>query len=281
MAKSTSTKLKQLPWGEGNMSITKAGTIEYKKVIKLEDGSHVRKSVNGRTQRECLDKMKAVEIQLLKEGPKRKYRRILKDELLSWLEKVKKPVLKVQSYQRLKSTINNQIINSPIGHLRYQSVRTEELQNLMDILNEAGLSHSTIKKTYDCLNEFYRYVSARDKFDNPMLLVIMPTVNNVHAVSKEISFFEEDDIKKLIEEAGIRYHTGRLKYRYGYIICANMYLGLRIWGRLFLRYRGSGLFRIDISFFKYGRVKKRPWRVLKSTLFSAHRFAKECYNIEL
>lgn len=196
MAKSTSTKLKQLPRGEGNMSITKAGTIEYKKVIKLEDGSHVRKSVNGRTQRECLDKMKAVEIQLLKEGPKRKYRRILKDELLSWLEKVKKPVLKVQSYQRLKSTINNQIINSPIGHLRYQSVRTEELQNLMDILNEAGLSHSTIKKTYDCLNEFYRYVSARDKFDNPMLLVIMPTVNNVHAVSKELSFFEEDDIKK-------------------------------------------------------------------------------------
>jgi integrase len=75
----------------------------------------------------------------------------------------------------------------------------------------------------------------------------------VHAVSKEISFFEEDDIKKMIEEAGIRYHTGRLKYRYGYIICANMYLGLRIGELLALKWKDIDL---DNGTFLLGKLNK-------------------------
>ena len=108
------------------MSITKVGTIEYKKVIKLEDGSHVRKSVNGKTQRECLDKMKAVEIQLLKEGPKRKYRRILKDELLSWLEQ--REMLDVSSLSETISEDDERDLEARLGvtETGYEQVEQRE-----------------------------------------------------------------------------------------------------------------------------------------------------------
>lgn len=83
--------------------------------------------------------------------------------------------LKGQSYRRLEGTINNQITNSDIGHMRYLSIDLEDIQKVINNLNKKRYSHSTIKKTYDFLNDFFKYVSARDKIGNPMLLVSMPT----------------------------------------------------------------------------------------------------------
>ena len=80
---------------------------------------------------------------------------------------------------------------SMIGHYYYQSISSSELQQVINELNDNYMSHSSIKKVYDCLNGFYRYVCARDKIDNPMLLVVMPTTNNINAETKIIEFFVE------------------------------------------------------------------------------------------
>ena len=154
-----------------------------------------------------------------------------------WLVTVKKPVLKSQSYKRLESVIKNQIGKSDIAHIRYQTLTSDEIQAVINKLNEDNYSHSVIKKTYDCLNEFYRYISAKDKIDNPMLLVVMPTTNNIKAETKTVEFFEQDDIEKFINECGATYNTGTYKYRYGYALAANIYMGMRIGELLALQWK--------------------------------------------
>lgn len=230
-------KIPKLPYGEGTISIYNDTLLIYKKNIKLKDGTRIRKSVYGETPRECMQKMREVEGILKKKNITTSDKEILYDAMIKWLETTKKSTLKEQSYKRLKSVIDNQIGKSNIGHMRYQSVSTEDIQEVINELNENNYSHSTIKKSFDTLNDFYRYSSAKDKFDNPMLLVTMPTQDNVKVETKQIEFFEQSDIDKFIEECKARYNTGTLKYKSGYALAANIYLGMRIGELLALQWK--------------------------------------------
>lgn len=216
-------KLPKMPYGEGSMSIRSDGTIMYRKRIGTPKKE---KTVYGLTPKECIQKMKDEEA-LLKKKIIDQDKSTLSDAMLFWLDTVKKSTLKSQSYSRLLSTIKNQIEKSNIGYIRYKNITTDEIQQLINQLNEDNYSHSTIKKTYDALNAFYRYASAKEKFDNPMLLVVMPTESNIKTETKEVIWFEQDDIDKFIEEACTTWKNGNQKYLYGYILAANIYLGLR------------------------------------------------------
>jgi site-specific recombinase XerD len=229
-------ELPKLPYGQGSFAYTDTGKIVYRKKIDLPDGRKVRKNVTCDTVRECMSSMTKIEKELIKQNKVEK-NELLCDAMIKWLEIVKKPTLKAQSYVRLESTIRNQIFNSPIGHIRYNTVTSEEIQSLINELNEKNYSHSSIKKTYDCLNNFYRYVSAKDKIDNPMLLVEMPITDYIKAETKTIEFFEQDDIDKFIKECSAKYNTGTLKYRSGYAIASNIYMGMRIGELLALQWR--------------------------------------------
>ena len=70
-------------------------------------------------------------------------------------------------------------------------------------------------------------ISIKDKFHNPMELVLMPRRTNIKVEQKEIEWFEKEDIDKFVEACGTKYNSGRIKYKYGYILAANIYLGLR------------------------------------------------------
>lgn len=226
-------KLPKMPYGEGSMSLRPDGTIMYRKRI----GEPKReKTVYGSTPKECIQKMKDEEA-LLRKKVVDQDKVSLVDAMLSWLDTVKKPTLKSQSYTRLKSTIQNQIEQSDIGYIRYKNITTDDIQELINHLNEENYSHSTIKKTYDALNAFYRYASAKEKIDNPMLLVVMPTTNNVKAETKSIVFFEKEDIEKFIAVCETKYKTGSYKYKYGYALAANIYLGMRMGELLALQWQ--------------------------------------------
>lgn len=229
-------ELPKLPYGQGSFSYARNGKIEYKKKIELSDGRKIRRSVTGNTIRECMNEMAKLEKELIKQSKQAK-NETLYDAMNAWLVAVKYPTLKTQSYRRLESVVRNQIEKSPIGHTRYNMVTNEEIQSLINKLNTEKYSHSTIKKVYDCLNDFYRYISAKDKIDNPMLLVNMPTIDNIKAETKTIEFFEQKDIEKFINECGARYNTGTLKYRAGYAIAANIYMGMRIGELLALQWQ--------------------------------------------
>lgn len=223
-------ELPKLPHGQGSFHYYSNNTkIQYKKNIELSDGTKVYKSVTGLSVKECMKKMNELQKQL-QNSVVNNSKKNLNDALNDWLSSVKRGQLKATSYIRLKSTIKNQIEPSEIGHSRYQDIRTEELQNFITYLNEEKhYSHSVIKKTFDCLNEFYRYKAIIDKFDNPMLLVEMPSRNNIIKAEKEIEFFEQDDIERFIDEASKKCQNKiTQKYKYGYVLASNIYLGMRI-----------------------------------------------------
>ena len=177
---------------------------------------------------------------------------VLCDAMYKWLNEVKKPHLKKQSYDRIAHTIKNQIETSDIGFCRYQTITTDELQLLITILNEKGYSHSVIKKTYDALNAFYKYISAKDNIKNPMELVVMPTNANVLKEDKEIVWFEKEDIDLFVKEAHARHNTGSPKYMGALVLAANIFMGLRIGELIALQWK-------DIDFEKNFVYVTKTW----------------------
>ncbi len=218
--------LPDLPYGEGTMFHYKDDIICYRKTLKLKNGQSVRKTIYGKSPVECIKKMLEAEHEL-ESGAKKKSNQTLIDGIMSWLNITHKPTIKPQSFQRLVGTAKNQIEPSNIGHIRYSDVTAEEIQEFINSLNSQELSHSSIKKAYNLLGAFYKYVSARDGFNNPMLLVKMPKVSNILKETKEVEWFERDDIDKFIEVCESKFPNGKLKFRYGYALAANMFMGLR------------------------------------------------------
>lgn len=145
-----------LPRGMGSMVFTKDGTIEYKRVLTLKNGEKTRRTVHGNTQLECMKKMEELEKEL-NTNNKPKNKQTLVEAMYEWMELKKRPILKEQAYKREIGTIKNQIGRSRIGHYRYQTIKPEEIQAVLNDLNNKEYSYSVIKKTYDSLNAFYRW----------------------------------------------------------------------------------------------------------------------------
>lgn len=217
-------KLAKLPRGEGSFNYRPNGSVEFKKYVHVDNGT-VRIVVYGKTEQECMEKMRKKEAEL-KEQSHFKSTQLLGEALVEWVNKVKKNTIKKQSYDRLLGTAK-QVSNADIGHRFYTDVTTKELQDYIQRLVDKRYAWSTIKKEYDLLNAFYRYTAERDQFRNPMTLVVMPRRSNVKVETKEIEWFEKDDIDKFVKACGARWNTGRLKNKYAYALAANIYLGLR------------------------------------------------------
>ena len=218
--------LPKLPYGQGVFTEINEDTIEFRKTIKLKNGSKIRKAVYAQTPKKCMEKMAEIEKELNKKNKSADFK-VLVDAITEWLENTHKQTVKVQTYNRLLVTVRNQIDQSDLGHMRYQSVTGDDIQKLLNDLNEKNYSHSTIKKTHNLLNAFYRYVSTRDDIPNPMDIVTMPSVSNIKAETKEIEWLEEDEIQRFIAASGATYNNLNNKFKYGYILSANIYLGMR------------------------------------------------------
>lgn len=225
-----------LPRGLGSMHWTENNTLEYKRVLTLANGTKQRKTVHGETPEDCMKKMDKLKDRLDKALPLSPDKQTLYEALLIWIEK-KRPRLKEQAFNRELGTINNQIGNADIANYRYQTITSGEIQVFLNGLNEKGYSYSVIKKSYDTLNAFYRDISKRDKFDNPMDFVEVWKKANVKATEKRIEYFDEDDIIKFLLQADEKYSTGRPKYPMGNALAANIFLGLRIGELLALQWK--------------------------------------------
>lgn len=225
-----------LKHGEGSIRTQKNGKLNLRKTVKLKNGEKKDVSVTGKSLVECLEKMKKKEL-LLNQNLFDQENKILCDAMYEWLENVKKPTITSQSYNTIKKTIKYQIEKSEIAHLRYKSIRTMELQTFVNELNTVKkYSYSTIRKTYLALSAFYKYSSAVNKYENPMANVVMPSEKNVIKQSKEIQYLAETDIIKFVKTACEEYKSGQLVFKYGPVIAANIFLGLRISELLVLRW---------------------------------------------
>lgn len=284
-----SPTIPKLPRGLGSMCLTKNNTIEYKKCIHLKDGTQKRLTVHGNTPSECIQKMSEREQDILNNSPQPPQKQTLYDAMILWLESTKKYELKPQAYRRELGTIRNQIGSSKLAHFRYQSITPEEITQLLNELNDKGYSYSVIKKTHDSLSAFYRHMSARYKFDNPMLFVSCIKKEYVNKPVKEMSFFTLEDIERFVAYIDTRYKNGKLKYPTGYALAANIFLGLRIGELLALQWKdidfekktisvSKTLIEIDNPKYDANNVEEMKKKEIKKVLFTIQSSTKTKHN---
>lgn len=284
-----SPTIPKLPRGLGSMCLTKNNTIEYKKCIHLKDGTQKRLTVHGNTPSECIQKMSEREQDILNNSPQPPQKQTLYDAMILWLESTKKYELKPQAYRRELGTIRNQIGSSKLAHFRYQSITPEEITQLLNELNDKGYSYSVIKKTHDSLSAFYRHMSARYKFDNPMLFVSCIKKEYVNKPVKEMSFFTLEDIERFVAYIDTRYKNGKLKYPTGYALAANIFLGLRIGELLALQWKdidfekktisvSKTLIEIDNPEYDANNVEEMKKKEIKKVLFTIQSSTKTKHN---
>lgn len=246
MAKAKSVRdidIPKLPHGEGTISVFNDNLLVYKKVVCV---GNIKKriSVYGETIREVLDSMKTKEKELSKKKTD-EVKETLSDAISSWLRLYKQPDLKSKSYDRIECTYKNQIMGTNLGNMRYQSIDNEDIQEHLNELVKKEYAWSTIKKAYDLLNEFYAYQVAKGNIEaNPMLLVKMPSKENVLKPEKDIEFFDEEDIQRFIIEATrMMKHRNLPTYGLGNAFVFMMFTGVRAGEAIALRWG-------DISFDK-------------------------------
>jgi len=153
---------------------------------------------------------------------------------------VKKIAIKQTSYERLESTFYCHI-KPRIGNVKMQDLTGEHFSNkVMKAMMADGLSYSSVKKVYDCMNAICKYaVIKRDLKFNPLDAIELPSKANFDTNDDtEGSFcaFNASERVKFIEECRKTYSTGKPVYTnaQGFILILNT--GLRIGELLALKW---------------------------------------------
>lgn len=143
-----------------------------------------------------------------------------------WFKTFVKPRLKRGSSDRIKTTLEYQVCPY-IGHKKMDEITLFDIQNMINTIMIKGLSYSTAKKAYEAVNACYRIYRINFKSShNPCEGVQLPQ-NKKKKVS-DITFFDEEQCKKICEESVRCHSNGTPVYRLGNAIIVLMYTGLRI-----------------------------------------------------
>ena len=210
--------------GTGNVYQKSDGTwIGRMTVGKQADGRPKIKYFSGKTEAEVKRKIRDFN----KSNELVDYKKVSLEEYLNnWLSVYKRAELKNTSYDRLESTARNHVIPN-FGYLQMADITADDIQPFFTNARDSGLSYSSVKKIYDCLNSMFNFATARDDIrKNPMLLVTKP--KSEHYSKNEIRFFTEKESKRISEECGRQYATGRLVYPYGDAFILIQNTGLRM-----------------------------------------------------
>ena len=208
------------------------GVVWYKD----EKGERKRKSFSGTTKAEVNKKMTDYitkfeeEIIDAIEGNK-----TVKDSLLNYLQVFKYPNVERVTYDRNEQIYKNQIVPY-MGKLIVSNITGADIKRLISTLTDKGYSFSTVKQTYNLLNEYFDYLM-REEFikKNPMNAV--PTIKKSNYLAKQnkevlpvcetITVFTDEEIEKFKAEAYKKYPSGKPKHNQAsaYILMLNT--GLR------------------------------------------------------
>lgn len=231
-------KKKKRGHGEGSIYQRKNGLWAASIQIGTdESGKPIIKYFYSKEQKEVINKLN--EFKLLKaQGFDKLTSTTLKDYITSWLVNVKFYELKPLSYDRLESTINNQIIPR-LGFYKLD-VKNELTASIIqtELINKMfaeGYSYSSIKKAYNALNGCLKYASKnRQILFNPMETVVMPSETKFK--KKEIKILTDDEIKRFEEACTVKHKNGELVFKIGYGFILILYTGIRMAEALALKW---------------------------------------------
>ena len=239
-------RLPSLPKGEGSMSITERNGKEYVMYRKLINGK--RRTVYADTAKECMEKMREIEKNDKKQTTKYFEGGLtLINSMTMWHDNVKKVSLKNRSWDREHHTIQNQIKPYGIANIQVRSVDSMMIQQHINyLIKEKNYSYSTVKKTYEILNQFFAYFYANDLNNNPMNRVNKPTKNGMNVVEKEIEFFDTEDLHLFVREATRMFSNGKPVYKYGYGFVVMILTFCRVGEMMALRWKNVNLEKGEI-----------------------------------
>ena len=208
----------------GNIKIRKKGD-SYEAYIPI-DGKRVYRS--GKTEKEAKQRLKEL-IEKADRGEQISKTKRLDESLESYLNDVKKLKIKATSFDRTECIYRVHIKRDRIGRLQVANISPEDLQKFINDKCNTGLSESSLKKIYNLLGEFFRYISKKGIIrHNPMELVEMPHSSYIQQKDKEIEVFTLDEVKKIIRTAESVDEDGKPQYRYGEAVVLLLLTGLRV-----------------------------------------------------
>lgn len=198
------------------------------------NGKRDVKYVYGKTEAECKRKLR----ELIKEIHSSDYisvqKESVKDYMNSWLVNVKQNQLKPKSYDRLEQTLLYDVYPY-IGEIQLQSIKADDIQNMLNELKKDGKAYSTIKKAYDAVNSCFKLgIEKRTISTNPAVGVIIP--NKKLFPAQKIPFYTQDEAKRLIEQATICWPNGTRRYPLGSFVPLIINTGLRMGELLALKW---------------------------------------------
>lgn len=211
----------------------KNGTVTLRKTyhnLLTKSGNPKQKKFTGKTKKEAKEKMEKFEesIGFLTEAETASD--LFIDYMKFWAATYKKNTLKESSYDNLLYCIKKRIEPYDIAHFQLSQLNSNALQIYINSLVSAKYSRSTIKKTYQTINNcLNNAVETGVIGKNPLIPVKLPTESRVITKEKNIEIYEKSEIKKICETALIKNgRSNNYLYYYGPEIVFLLFTGLRI-----------------------------------------------------
>lgn len=151
---------------------------------------------------------------------------LFEDFAIHWMNSLMLNKLKPSSFSRKEVTLTHQVYPF-IGKIPINKITHADVQNMVNSLNEQGLSYSTIKKAYETVAECLKeYRVKNGVMFNPCEGITLPS--NKQKDISNITYFDDDQREAIKREATRKYKNGESVYRLGNAIIFLMYTGLRI-----------------------------------------------------
>lgn len=201
-----------------------------------EDGIRRRKAFGAKTKKEAQQKIRDYKIQFQKEVEEAdETKKTLQESMSKWLRIFKYPTVARATYDSSEGTAKNYIYPI-IGNKLIGDITAVELKSILTNMMDKGYAHSTVKKTYTLLNQYFGYLYSED-------FITQNTMRNVSMIKKanflsiqgkedvasrdKITILTDDEIKLFKKEALEQNDNGTYKHRQAaaYILMLNT--GLR------------------------------------------------------
>lgn len=201
---------------------------------KITIAPNVRKSVYGATKAEVRKKAKELLAEATRYDISNVKKMTVSTYMSHWLEEVKKPELKLASYDRVEQSLKYQIFPS-IGHIQINALTSNDVQKMINTII-VEKSYSTAKKAYNNLNSCMELgVQRGEILKNPVKGVKLPSSKVKER--KEITAYSPEEIEAIVTEAKRTYSNGTPVYRYGYLIILILNTGMREGEPLYLKWK--------------------------------------------
>ncbi len=215
-------------YGTGSISQRKDGKWQGRVNLGTDiNGKRKQKYFYGNTEKEVKKKLKDYFVSGEKYSANNIAKMTLEEFLVDWLENILVNTLKPKSYAIKEYIIKQQIVPR-IGLLQINSIVATDIQQMINDMVKENLSYSTIKKTFDTLNQRFKLAISQEQVNkNPTLGVILPKQKNIK--NSEIQYFSEEQCKELIKESRRTQGSNNLNvYRLGELVPFLIFTGLRI-----------------------------------------------------